>query len=95
MALLNDDCGGWAFDALFDGDRASLRISVVVHAVQEFGLDLSELRPDLTSDNLTGAYTEANRGLLLGKPTVALRHPPTIRGAARTSSSSLDPCGER
>ena len=71
--LLNDDRGGRALDALFDTDRASLLTAVTVHAVQEFGLDLSELHNDSTSVTFTGAYPEANGGLLRGKLTVALR----------------------
>lgn len=73
VRLLNDDRGGRALDALFDADRASLLTSVVVHAVKEFGLDLSEIHNDSTSVTFTGAYPEANGGLLRGKVTVALR----------------------
>ena len=73
VRLLNDDRGGRALDALFDVDRASLLTSVVVHAIQEFHLDLSELHNDTTSVTFSGAYPDANGGLLRGKPTVALR----------------------
>jgi transposase len=73
VRLLNDDRGGRALDALFDADRASLLTSVVVHAIKEFGLDLSEIHNDSTSVTFTGAYPEANGGLLRGKLTVALR----------------------
>jgi len=73
IRLLNDDRGGRALDALFDTDRASLLTSVVIDAIREFGLDLSELHNDSTSVTFTGEYPEANGGLLRGKLTVALR----------------------
>ncbi|MGI0067457.1 MAG: IS1634 family transposase [Thermoplasmata archaeon] len=73
VRLLNDDRGGRALDALFDADRASLLNAVVVDAIREFRLDLSELHNDSTSVTFSGEYPEANGGLLRGKLTVALR----------------------
>lgn len=73
VRLLNDDRGGRALDALFDADRASLLTSVVVQAIQEFVLDLSELHNDSTSITFTGEYPDANGVFLRGKLTVALR----------------------
>ncbi|EQD67219.1 Transposase-like protein, partial [mine drainage metagenome] len=64
VRLLNDDRGGRALEALFDADRASLLTSVLIDAIEEFGLDLSELHNDSTSVTFTGAYPEANGGLL-------------------------------
>ncbi len=73
VRLLNDDRGGRALDALFDADRASLLNAVVVEAVREFHLDLSELHNDSTSVTFSGAYPDAHGSLLRGKLAAALR----------------------
>ena len=73
VRLLNDDRGGRALDALFDADRASLLTSVIVEAIREFRLDLSELHNDSMSVTFSGEYPDATGGLLRGKLTVALR----------------------
>jgi len=66
---LNDDRLGNALDILFDTDRATLMTEVVVSAVKEFGLDLSQLHNDSTSVTFTGKYDDATGGMKRGKKT--------------------------
>ena len=56
VALLNDDRIGRALDHLRRADRASLLTALVLHAVREFHIDLSELHQDTTTVTFTGAY---------------------------------------
>jgi transposase len=73
VRFLNDDRAGRALDALFDTDRATLLNRVVIQAIREFHLDLSELHNDSTTITFTGEYPEADGRWMRGKPTVALR----------------------
>ena len=57
-ALLNDDRTGRALDHLQRADRASLLTALVVRAVGEFKIDLSELHQDTTTVTLSGAYAD-------------------------------------
>ena len=59
----NDDRVGRCLDALFRSNRATLMTESVVHAVEEFDLDLTEIHNDSTTVTFTGQYVEAN-----GKP---------------------------
>ena len=65
----NDDRVGRCLDALFRSDRATLMTEIVVHAVEEFGLELKELHNDSTTVTFTGQYTEANGKPERGHPT--------------------------
>jgi transposase len=53
---LNDDRIGRALDHLHRADRASLLTSLVLHAVREFTIDLTELHQDTTTVTFSGAY---------------------------------------
>jgi transposase len=68
-AHLNDDRLGNALDILFDTDRATLMTEVVISAIKEFGLDLSQLHNDATSVTFTGKYIDATGGMKRGKKT--------------------------
>jgi transposase len=57
-AHLNDDRLGRALDHLYRADRASLLTALVVRAVGEFGIDLSELHQDTTTITVSGDYAE-------------------------------------
>src|SRR6266508_4977946 len=54
--LLNDDRVGRALDQLFDADRASLLMELMLGVIGEFTVDCSQLHNDSTSITLTGAY---------------------------------------
>ena len=54
LRRLNDDRVGRAADRLFDADRASMLTEVVVRAIKEFELDLSEIHNDSTTIPLVG-----------------------------------------
>ena len=56
VELLNDDRIGRALDHLARADRASLLTAVVVRAVREFGLDMSEMHQDTTTVTFSGEY---------------------------------------
>ena len=57
-ALLNDDRTGAALDHLQHADRASLLTALVIHAVREFAIDLSELHQDTTTVTFAGQYDD-------------------------------------
>src|SRR5579883_2531382 len=59
----NDDRIGRCLDALFRSNRAALMTEIVVRAVEEFELEMTELHNDSTTVTFTGQYVEAN-----GKP---------------------------
>jgi transposase len=71
---LTDDQVGRALDALFRADRASLMTQIVVRAVREFDLDLSELHNDSTTVAFTGKYPAANGQPEHGHPTHRITH---------------------
>ena len=71
---LNDDRLGRALDHLFDADLASMLTEVVVRAIKEFELDLSEIHNDSTTIPLAGQYVDADGGLQRGKKTVRITH---------------------
>jgi len=56
VALLNDDRIGRALDHLYKADRASLLTALVLRAVREFAIDLSELHQDTTTVTFSGDY---------------------------------------
>jgi transposase len=73
MDRLNDDCVGRALDRLFLSDVPSLVLSVVTHAVKEFGVSLDELHNDSTTVSFCGDYTgAATEQRFLGQPTLAI-----------------------
>ena len=69
---LNDDRIGRCLDALFRADRATLITEIVVHAVEEFGLELKQLHNDSTTITFTGQYAEANGTSAQGRPTLRI-----------------------
>ncbi len=58
LPLLNDDRLGRALDHLQRADRASLLTALVLHAVREFRIDLSEMHQDTTTVTFHGDYAE-------------------------------------
>lgn len=67
--FFNDDRVGRCLDALFLADRASLMTEIVVHAVSQFDLALSELHNDSTTVTFTGQYPAANGTAVRGRAT--------------------------
>jgi transposase len=70
-ALLNDDRTGGALDHLRRADRASLLTALVMHAIREFAIDLSEMHQDTTTVSFCGDYTDQ-------KPAEEADRPPRI-----------------
>jgi transposase len=56
VGLMNDDRIGRALDRLYDTDPASLMTALVVRAVKEFRIDLSQAHSDTTTVTFSGAY---------------------------------------
>jgi len=56
LGLLNDDRIGRALDHLRRADRASLLTALVLHAVREFSIQMSEFHQDTTTATFSGAY---------------------------------------
>lgn len=69
VRLLNDDRIGRALEDLFDADRPSLVLRVVVQAVKEFGLRLDCFHNDSTTISFQGLYRVADGRRRRGKPT--------------------------
>lgn len=74
VAALNDDRVGRMLDRLFDADRASLITQVVLHAVREFAVELSQLHNDSTTVTFSGAYRDAVGATRGGKATPAITY---------------------
>ena len=72
--LLNDDRVGRSLDALFDADRVAMLTVLVVGAVREFEVDVSQLHNDSTSLTLHGEYDGATGQLVRGQPTLQVAH---------------------
>ncbi len=70
----NDDRVGRCLDALFRSDRATLMTQIVVHAVEEFDLELTELHNDSTTVSFTGQYVQADGKPARGIPTHRITH---------------------
>lgn len=70
----NDDRVGRSLDALFLADRASLMTQLVVHAVREFKLELTELHNDSTTVTFAGQYAQADGKPVRGRPTHRITH---------------------
>jgi transposase len=67
--LLNDDRVGRSLSRLFDADRASLLTRVVLDAITNFDIDVSQLHNDSTTVTFAGSYTAADGHVRGGKPT--------------------------
>lgn len=66
---INDDRAGRALTALFDADRASMLTDLILHVVDEFGINTDELHNDSTSISVSGLYRDADGRPRGGKPT--------------------------
>ena len=94
--LLNDDRVGRALDQLFDADRASLLMELMLGVIAEFGVDCSQLHNDSTSICLHGAYAAADGRERGGKPTAAAAlghskdHRPDLKQFVLTLTVSAD-----
>jgi Domain of unknown function (DUF4277) len=58
VALLNDDRLGRLLDKLFLVDRRTLMTRIIVHMVEEFGIELARIHNDSTSVTFCGEYRE-------------------------------------
>jgi len=56
VGLLNDDRIGRALDHLYRADRASLLTALVLHAIREFDIEMTELHQDTTTVTVHGVY---------------------------------------
>ena len=72
-SLLNDDRVGRSLDVLFDADRASMLTNIVLKAIEEFSIDLSQLHNDSTTVTVYGEY-KSSRSTRKGKTSIALLH---------------------
>jgi transposase len=72
VGLLNDDRVGRALSRLFDADRASLLTRVVLDAVANFDIDVSQLHNDSTTVTFAGSYAAADGHVRGGKATPAV-----------------------
>lgn len=66
--LLGDDRLGRALDRLYRADRASLLTALVVHAVQEFNIDLTQMHNDTTTVTFAGAYANQDPAAQRDRP---------------------------
>ena len=71
LALINDDRLGRLLDKLFLVDRRTLMTQIIVHMVEEFGIEMTRIHNDSTSVTFSGEYAE-------GAPRTDGRKPPRI-----------------
>jgi len=94
--LLNDDRVGRALDQLFDADRGSLLVELMLGVISEFQIDTSQLHNDSTSISLHGDYEAADGRARGGKPTVTAAlghskdHRPELKQLVLTLTVSAD-----
>ncbi len=74
VAALNDDRVGRMLDRLFDADRASVITEVVLNAVREFAIDLTQLHNDSTTVTFSGGYHQATGTVRGGKATAVITY---------------------
>lgn len=74
VARIGDDRVGRALDRLFDADRRALLTDLVVHTIQTFQIDLSQLHNDSTTITLHGQYSQATGKHVRGKRTLEITH---------------------
>jgi hypothetical protein len=74
VGLLNDDRVGRSLSRLFDADRASLLNRVVLDAITNFDIDVSQLHNDSTTVTFAGSYAAADGQVRGGKATPAVVH---------------------
>jgi transposase len=74
VELLNDDRVGRSLSRLFDADRASLLTRVVLDAIANFDIDVSQLHNDSTTVTFAGSYAAADGHTRGGKATPAVVH---------------------
>lgn len=74
VSELNDDRVGRALDRFFDADRASFLTALVVRAVREFKVDLSQFHNDSTSITFSGQYNLATGRKIRGKQALRITH---------------------
>ena len=95
-ALLNDDRVGRALDQLFEADRGSLLVELMLGVISEFRIDTSQLHNDSTSISLHGDYAAADGRQHAGKPTVTAAlghskdHRPELKQFVLTLTVSAD-----
>ncbi|HYN91743.1 MAG TPA: IS1634 family transposase [Thermoleophilaceae bacterium] len=94
--LLNDDRVGRALDQLFDADRGSLLMELVLGVIAEFQIDCSQLHNDSTSITLHGDYDRADGRERGGKPTAraALGHSKDHRPDLKQLVLTLTVCAD-
>jgi transposase len=94
--LLNDDRAGRALDQLFDCDRGSLLMELMLGVIAEFAIDCSQLHNDSTSISLHGDYDRADGRERGGKATVVAAlghskdHRPDLKQFVLTLTISAD-----
>jgi len=73
-AALRDDQLGRALDHLFTADRGTLLTAVIVAAVRQFAVQLTELHNDSTTVSFTGQYHAAHGRSVRGKRAPAITY---------------------
>lgn len=68
LVMLNDDRIGRALDRLYEADLASLMTALVVRAVREFKIDMSQAHSDTTTVTFSGAYGKQRNKEELARP---------------------------
>jgi len=75
VSLMNDDRIGRALDRLYETDPASLMTALVVRAVKEFHIDLSQVHSDTTTVTFSGGYDgQKDKEQLQRPPLITFGH---------------------
>jgi transposase len=73
--LINDDRIGRALDRVYETDPASLMTAVVMRAVKEFEIDVSQVHSDTTTVTFSGAYEgQKDKEQLKRPPLITFGH---------------------
>lgn len=88
--LFNDDRFGRALDKLFEADRASLVIELVLRVIEATGVDLSQLHNDSTTVKTTGQMSQKSTTGLQFKHGHSKDHRPDLKQIVYNLTISAD-----
>ena len=88
--LFNDDRFGRALDKLFEADRASLVIDIVLRVIEATGVDLSQLHNDSTTVKTTGQMSQKSTTGLQFKHGHSKDHRPDLKQIVYNLTISAD-----
>jgi len=90
--VIGDDRIARALDKLFKSDRATLMTSVVLEAIRQFKIDVSEIHNDTTSLKVHGSYSKQRRSAVQLKRGWSKDHRPDLKQLVYDPAVTRDGC---